>query len=125
MITLKLGELKGIVNGLNEITGEKLPVKTAYRFTKLAKTIQSEAKTYEENRMKIIEKNCNLDEKGKMVIVDGQYDIKDKQNFAKEFYELSNIDIEIDFSPISINDLGDTKISPNAMMGLEKFITDL
>jgi hypothetical protein len=122
MITLKLGEVKEIVSGLNQVMGERLPVKTAYSFTKLAKTIQNEYRTYEESRMKLIHTYSNKDENGKPSIVDGEYDICDKQAFAKEFSELSNIDVEIDFNPISINDLGDAQISPVAMIALEKFV---
>jgi hypothetical protein len=124
MITLKLGELKEIVNGLNQIMGEKLPVKTAWAFTKLAKLIQKEVQMYEENRKKLIDTYCKKDEKGKPVINDGQYNIDDKESFGKEFTELSNIEIKIDFKPVSFNDLGDIKLSPVAMIALEKFVGD-
>jgi hypothetical protein len=119
---IKLGELKEIVNGLNQIMGEKLPVKTAWAFTKLAKTIQSEVKAYEENRMKLIETYGKKDDKGKIILENNQYAIEDKEAFGKEFFELGNIEIEINFTPVSLGDLGDIKLSPVSIMALEKFV---
>jgi len=121
---IKIGELKNTAEGLNNIMGEKLPIKAAYAFTKLVKAIQNEFKLYEENRMKLIENFSNKGEDGKPIVINGQYDIGDKQSFAKEYTELSNIEVEIDFTIISVNDLGNVNISPAAMLSLEKFVGD-
>lgn len=62
MVTVKLGELRGIVEGLNEVVGEKLPVKTAYSMSKLARRIQKEIAIYEEQRRRLLERYCTRDE---------------------------------------------------------------
>lgn len=124
MIKIKLGELKSLVSGVNEIMGEKLPIKAAYAFTKFAKKLQKEVQTYEENRRKLIDTYGLRDENGKLVINNGIYEIADKENFNKEFVELSDIETEIDFDPISLGALGDISLSPLSIMALEKVIRE-
>jgi len=86
MVTVKLGELRGIVESLNEIMKEKLPVKTAYSFGKLARAVQKEIEVYEEGRLKLIDRYVKRGDDGKPVIINGNYDIGDKEGFGKEFY---------------------------------------
>lgn len=122
MITIKLGELKEITEGLNEILSKELPIKPAYWFGKLAKKIRKELLELEENRMNLIDKYALRDEHNKPIIEDNKYKFFDIKSFNTEFKDLVETEIEIDFIPVSIEQLGDTKISPIVMMGLEKFI---
>lgn len=122
MITVKLGELRGIVSCLHEIMEEKLPVKAAYSFGKLGHAIQKEFKIYEENRLKLIDRYCSRDEDGKPIIENGNYKIANTDEFGQGMTELANIEAEIKFDPINIDKLGDIQVSPAVMAGLDKFI---
>jgi antitoxin component YwqK of YwqJK toxin-antitoxin module len=122
MVTVKLGELRGIVESLNEIMKEKLPVKTAYSFGKLARAVQKEIEVYEEGRLKLIDRYVKRGDDGKPVIINGNYDIGDKEGFGKEFYELGSIEAQFDFKPVSLDALGDISVSPVAINGLDRFI---
>ena len=123
MVTIKLGEIRGIVSSLNKIMNDKLPVKAAYSLSKLGHAIQKEFEVYEEGRLKLIERYCARGEDAKPVIKDNSFEIADREAFGKELSELANIEAEIDFTPIGVEKLGDIQISPAVMTGLDKFIT--
>lgn len=122
MIKIQLGELKDIAGGLNEILSKELPIKPAYWFGKLAKEIRKELLEFDENRMNLVKKYASRDEHNELVIEENKYKFNDISLFNSAFKELADTEIEIDFTPISLDQLGDVKISPMVMMGLEKFI---
>ena len=136
MITIKLGELKSIIEGLNEIAGEKLPVKVSWAFNKVAKKIVKEYQTFEETRMKLAMSLCEKDDKGVVVtekkpdesgkLVD-QFKFSDEKRtqFNKEFNELCNIDLELNAYPVKLSQFGDdVSATPTTLMKLEKLIID-
>lgn len=122
MITIKLGELKEIIEGLNEILEKELPVKPAYWFGKLAKMIKKEMSDFEDARLNLVKKYAIKDENGNFIIEDNRYKLTDNTAFETEFMELISTEIDIDFIPVSIDQLGDVKVSPVVMIGLDKFI---
>ena len=119
---IKLNELKGIMEGLSDILSKELPVQPAYLFGKLAKKIRKEFNELEENRMKLVHKYALKDSENNLVVEDGQYKVSDRESFAKEFSELLETEVEIEFTPVSLEKLGDVKISPKTMIDLEKFV---
>jgi hypothetical protein len=121
---IQLGELREITEGLNELLGKEIPVKPAYWFGKLAKKIQKEVVEFEENRMKLVNKYAIKDDNGQPVAENGKYQFNNQEEFQAEFKELVETDIEIDFNPISLDLLGDVKLSPVVMIGLEKFLEE-
>jgi len=124
MIKIQLGELRNIAEGLNEILTKELPIKPAYWFGKLGKKVHKELAEFEENRVKLIKKYASKDDKGEFIVKDNKYEFEDKEAFNSEFIELAGTEIEIDFNPISIEQLGDAKITPVIMMALEKFMEE-
>lgn len=122
MIKIQLGELRGIMEGLNAILAKELSIKPAYWFGKLGKKLHKEFTEFEENRVKLAKKHALKDENGQPVIENNKYKFADIESFNAEFKELAETEIEIDFNPVSLEQLGDVKISPIVMMGLEKFI---
>jgi len=103
---------------------EKLPVKAAYSFGKLARAIQKEFEIFEESRKKLIDRYCARDENGKPIIESNIYKMADEAAFGKEFNELANIEVEIKFDAIPVDKLGDANVSPAVILGMEKFIIE-
>ena len=122
MVTIKLGELREVFTGMDEVMSKELPIKTAYWLGKLAKKITKEARDFEEARMKLVEKYVLRDEHMKPRIEDGKYQFANPAAYEADYRELADTDVEVDFTPITEAQLGDVKISPLAMMGLEKFL---
>lgn len=122
MIKIQLGELKEMLQALDELAVAKLPVKTAYWVQKFGKKLVKEYSSFEEQRKKIIDEHGKRDEKGNLIIENGQYVMDDAEAFAKEYNELASITIELDFNPITIEQLGNTVVTPSALARLEKYI---
>lgn len=128
----KAGEFKGINEGLVEILNKELPVKTAYWLARFLNKFESEANAFEKARINLVTKHGKKDENGKLVIIKSiiedkevsNYDMVDLEAFQKEFEQLIEEKIEIDFKPIKLADLGDIKIKPFTLAKLEKIIEE-
>ena len=81
-----------------------------------------------EEQVKIIsEKYCKRDQEGKPKMIPGpqaQYDIEDMDAFNVELEKLTEIEIDLGFNPLTLEQLGDAKMKPRDLIGLEDFITD-
>ena len=121
---LKLGELPQIYNALAELAKEKMPTTASYKIAKLLKTIEREFAIFEEQRMKLLDKYADKDETGKFIITDNKYQFtkNGRERFDAEFEELSNLEIEVDFTPIAVNEFENAQISPIVLAVLDKFV---
>lgn len=122
----KLAELKPFAEGLTEILNIELPIKPAYWLGKLLRKIEAELKHFDETRMKLIVKHSTeKDENGhpKVDETTNRY-IVDEEAFSKEFIELCEEEIDIDFKPIKLEELGDVKLKPITLAKLEKILEE-
>jgi len=123
---IKVGEIRPLIEGLEEIIKIDLPVKPAYWLARYLTKIGEEAKAFDNVRVKLIDKYGKKDEKGKPIVnkKTSNYEIEDTESFAKEFGELAEQEFEIDFKPIKLADLGDIKIKPIILARLSKIIEE-
>ena len=122
----KLAELKPFAEGLKEILDVELPIKPAYWLGKLLVKVENELKHFEEARLKLIAKHSiEKDEKGRPKVDEttNRY-VVDEEAFGKEFIELCDEEIEIDFKPITLDELGDVKLKPITLAKLERIIKE-
>jgi hypothetical protein len=115
-MNIKLGDLFVVRDLLNEILVPKdeaeirIPVKTAYWLTKFMNKLQKEIKDYEESRIKLCVKHSEKDENGNPIIKENNYQIGSSETFQEEYNELKNIEIEIPFSQLTLEQFGDINI---------------
>ena len=125
---MKLKEINNIFQSLNKLLiREDLPIKLSYPLSKLGKLIENESRSFEESRMKIIEKHGEKDEDGKLIQKDNVINIpKDNlDDFNLEFNELLDINMTFSFQPISIASLDENlNISSIDLMILSEFFID-
>jgi hypothetical protein len=132
MINIYLGELDSILMSLKSLINKELPIKTSYSLSKLMKNLEGEYKILMEKQNGLIDKYAERDDKNKFVLLPpnefGKQGIKIKADLLEEcnakLNELYNIEVEIDFQPISIELLGDISMSPKDLLVLDKFITN-
>lgn len=86
----------------------ELPIKTAYKLAKLSNVIQSELRDFEQLRNNLIKKYGK--QSGDEIKID-QSDKEAYEKFSSEINELLEAEIEINYSPIDINELGSIKLS--------------
>lgn len=128
MIKIYLGEIDPILTSLDSLINKELPIKLSYSLSKLVKTLESEFKILSEKRNKLIDKYAEKDDKNKFITIieQGKQRVKIKEESMEEcnnkLQELFNIEVEINFEPISIDLLGDISISAKDLLVLDKFI---
>ncbi len=128
---VKVRELGNMRAGINEIVTEKLPAKTAYWLFRFLNKLTSEINAFEKARINLAIRHAKKDKNGKPLMEkdkDGKdinkYDILDKIAFEKEYMELTNEEIEIDWEPIKLANLGDVKLSILTLIKLGKIIKE-
>jgi len=117
-VSLKLSELRNISVSLSKILSQDMPVKQAYRMSKLAKSADKEMKEMEEQRMALVKKYGEKNVKGDVAV-------KEKmQEFMDELNEFLKEEIEMSFIPLDLNAISDLKLSPLDLANLDMFLDE-
>ena len=116
-----LAEIRGMQNGLMVLIKMQLPVKLSYRIAKLFNFCAEELSSIEEARIKAVKKYSKEDSNKP-----GEYmvDPENSEKFKNELNQLMGEEVECDFTPISVSELGDIKIAPLDLSGLSKIIIE-
>lgn len=112
---------------LRNISQKELPVKVSYAIAKNLNKIESELKTYESQRAKLIDKYALKDEKGQVKADEaGQIIFKDecKEQWDKDIKELLEIENEIDIHKFNINILDGYNMTANELMLIDYMIEE-
>jgi len=118
-VKLTLGDARGISMGLPEVMKQKLPTKMAYWFSRTLRELGEHLQDMEKAREKLVDtlamkytkdkkdpKSGQLiEEKGKPVSKNNQYVFKDQKKFEKEFKKLTEVEIEIKYNGITLEEL--------------------
>ena len=111
-----LGEVYRITRSLAKLTDKELPIKVSYRLLKFMKDCSTEMETMEKSRVKLVEKYSEPSEDKKDIKVKDE----NLEKFQTDFSVLLDEKVEIDFTPLSIDDLGDITFSANDLASLQK-----
>ena len=109
---VKLSEIVNGIESIRAIQEVKLPVKISYRIKRLVDKLAPILKAYDEKRNELISElgSEETNEKGEKV-----KSIKDPEKvkvFMEKIIELTNVEEDIDFTPIKISELGEVSIAP-------------
>ncbi len=115
-----LSEIYGLTRNLTKLTDKALPVRTSYNLLKLLKGCSEEMETLEKARIKLVEQYSEKPEEGGEVKVSDE----NKEKFQEEFTALLSEKVEIDFTPIPIDDLGGISLSANDLLPLQRIIDE-
>ncbi len=123
MIKLTLKQIVPMIESLNSVSSLPLPAKEAYRFALATKSIQEKIQAYEQTRQSLITRygEKTKDDKGEDVI---RVKNENMNDFVKEIDSLLSETIEINMPPISIDLLGDAKLTTVQMNLLSPFFYD-
>lgn len=117
---MKLIDIIKSKEALDRLFTERLPIKVSFNLRKSLRKLNTILKDFEDTRVSLIEKLGEIDASN------GNY-IVNKENipeFNKEMDSLLESDIETEFNKISVNDLGDIKISPLDLEVLSYLFTE-
>ena len=105
---VKLGEIYNSVGVLGKLLDTEIPITVSFKLMKLVNTLNSELKTVEEQRIKLVKKYSTGSETESNVSDDS------KEEFLKEFSKLLAEEIDVPWVAISMETLGDSvKLSVN------------
>ena len=119
---LTLAEIRWMQKGLSTITQMPLPIRVSYRLSKLLNFCNQEMGNIEKAREGLIRKMGieTPDRPGELQVIP-----ENENKFREEFAQLLLEEVEMDFIPIKIGDLGeDLKISPAELASLSKILEE-
>ena len=102
---IKLAQLKNLEAPLSKLMDQHVPVKTSFKLSKVLKQVASELQDLEESRQKLIKTYGELNEEAQTISITDPAKLID---FQKEYSELLNVEIELNYDPLSIEALGDS-----------------
>lgn len=125
MITVKIMDLVNGTSALQKLADAQLKAKLAWQVSRILKAADVEMQSFNETRMKLINKYGEKDESGEL-ITDDQGNCKiipDKLiEFTNEMNDLISNEVEINANKINMDDLGDINFTPGEITMLEPFI---
>lgn len=124
---MKMHELLALPNFYASIHEKKMPVKTAYKLSKLAKRAEEETQFYQSQFQKIIDEYA-LREDGQLVYSEDMTSIKiipgKEDECAKKITELREIEVDIKDLTFSIDEFENLELTMAEMSALFPLIAD-
>lgn len=106
---MKMYQILGIKNFCDIIKKENMPIKTAYKFSKLLSRLNEEVRFYQERFYEILEKYGEKDQEGNFIFTDDGKNIKinsDKlTDCQNDINELNNLEIVVDNIKFTLDEL--------------------
>ncbi|WP_302653772.1 DUF1617 family protein [uncultured Clostridium sp.] len=117
------------INVLGNLNNTQLPIKLAYAISKNINKIDIELKTYNDEKVKLINKYAEKDKEGKVISDEHGHIIieeKHKEDWNNDISELLSIENEIDIHKIQLDDLlnANYNISPAELSMIDFMIED-
>lgn len=124
---LKLSTLINSEGSLKKLLAVKLPVKIAYKLSKIVNLIQPELTIFQEQRDKLIKELGTEKDKDS-----GNFQVtpENMPKFIEEIGKLTDIEVNLEFGagkavePIKLADLGDIELEAQDLVALDWLITE-
>jgi hypothetical protein len=116
---IKLGQIQKAQGAMSKLINMFMPIKVAFKVSRLAKAVNELLTTVEEQRKKLVEKLGKQQEDGSFTVTPNNV-----ATFQEEFSSLLDETVELEWEPMSFGDLGDIKLSAVDVLNLEPFFTE-
>ena len=122
--------LKDIVDSqevMRLLSNKPLRGRAAFKVARLLKKLESELVTFNDTRIKLIENYAKKDENGQFITNEQneyQFDEDNANLFVEEINKLLTEEIQIDASPILLNEIEELNFTPVEMTLIEPFIEE-
>lgn len=114
---MKIKQVMEALPSLQKLAGQDLSIKKLYKISKLLSNLEKEIAFFNEQKSKLIAKYCD--------VVGNQYVPRKEteMQFAQEFNELLDTDIECEIKEVVLSDNEDIKLSYNDIVTLNGFVS--
>jgi DNA-binding ferritin-like protein (Dps family) len=123
-MTYTNSQIAKMYNDIQAIKKYKFKANTAFTIIKNAKVLKNAIELFDEARRNLLETYAEKDEAGNAKIENGNYVISNKEEFAKKFISLQNVEQDIDFSKIKLSDISEIEIEAELMETMSEFIEE-
>ena len=126
-MTITLQNILEAQETMQNLSTKVLRGRTAYQVARLLKKLESELATYNDTRIKLIERYAKKKEDGTYEVNERneyQFTQENMQAYVGEINNLLQEQIEIDANPLKLDDLVDLEFTPAEMVALEPFIEE-
>lgn len=127
MITVSLNNIVNSIETFQAIIQQPFNGSLAFKIARLARELNKEMDTFNEQRRKIIDQYCVKDENGNLVSDDnGNVQIIPEkiQDFNNDFTNLLNTEVEINADKLPMDKIDSFEISPQQMLSIEMFFEE-
>lgn len=126
MITVQMSDVLGARSLFTKINSQNLPIKTAYKLTKIFDAIEKELNFYSSSLTKITDKFAMKDENGDFVIEGDGIRINPEYmtECQEKINELNNLSLTLETPFLTLDELEHLEISLTEMKLLSKFICE-
>lgn len=127
MIKVKLGDIVNSVDTFQAIMQQSFKGSLAFKIARLARELNKEMETFNEQRRKIIDDYCVKDENGEIkTLENGNIQISPDriQDFNTEITNVLETEVEINADKLPMDKIDDFEISPQQMLDIEKFFEE-
>lgn len=127
---IKNRDIVNIYRGISAIKEKKLPIKIGFAINRNMSALDSIARSYEDERVKILDQFCEKDESGKYKTNGDEFEISDKNGFSQAMNELLDIENEFQVHTVTFEDIEKCdsekfdSLSPNDLSVLEFMIEE-
>ena len=124
MIKIKLNDVVNATETFNKIMQQSFKGSLAFKIARLARELDTEMKTFNEERQKIIQKYGNKDENGELIIDENgnvKFDNADIEEINQDFSSLLETELEINADKLPMDSIDNFEITPQEMLGIEIF----
>lgn len=126
---MKIKNLALIKASCDKIKNIKMPIKTAYKLSKLQKAIEEELSFSQGEYKKIVDEYAERDETGNYKFLDeAKTNIQIKPNYIKEAeqktIELQELEIELPKITFTLSEFENIELSPEDISGIIDFIEE-
>ncbi len=111
----QLGEIRNMKDPMTILLEKDIPIKVAWNLTKLVKKFDIELGEIENFRVMLVQKFGDKNDNGEVKVPPDKMD-----EFVNELNEVLGTEVEIDFTPISIDEFGDLHLSTKDLLSLDK-----
>ena len=127
MIKVNLNDIINATETLQKIMQQPFKGSLAFKIARLARELNKEMETFNEQRRKILEEYCIKDENGNLKqLENGNVQIiPEKINeFNNEFNSLLSTEVEINADKLPVDNIDAFEITPQEMLNIEVFFEE-
>lgn len=127
MIKVTVQQIIESQEAMRNLLDKQLKGRTAFQVARLIKKLENEISSYNDTRVKLIERYAMKNDDGTFVINDKneyQFTQENMNGFVQEMNKILAEDIEIDVNPIKLEELDNINFTVMEMTMLEPFIEE-